>query len=161
MIFQSSTFITSITKHFYLVFVCARLRTLPHIFAERSCAPLSRLHLSASVVCKHHSFANICACSHLVANLGESSKYLCIYNTDKYCFSYVIHLSALVLVRAVACVIFTQHMNIPANARHVSMLRQLCSRYCIVCHKKLDTNFEALKPYVCSSGLCAYLLSIL
>jgi ubiquitin-conjugating enzyme E2 Q len=25
-----------------------------------------------------------------------------------------------------------------------------------VCHKKIDTDFEALKPYVCNSGLCAY-----
>ncbi|KAJ8597247.1 hypothetical protein M405DRAFT_587353 [Rhizopogon salebrosus TDB-379] len=32
----------------------------------------------------------------------------------------------------------------------------LCSRYCVVCHKKIDTDFEALKPYVCNSGLCAY-----
>ena len=91
MIFQS--FITiSITKHLNLVFVCACLRTLPHIFCilahVRSCA--SRLYLSASVVCKHDLFANICVCSHLVANLGELSK---------YCFSYVTHLSVLVLAR--------------------------------------------------------------
>src|SRR5258708_22991835 len=83
MIFQS--FITiSITKHLNLVFVCTCLRTLPHIFCilahVRSCA--SRLYLSASVVCKHDLFANICICSHLVANLGELSK---------YCFSYVTH----------------------------------------------------------------------
>lgn len=32
----------------------------------------------------------------------------------------------------------------------------LCPRYCIVCHNKLDTDFEALKPYVCESKLCAY-----
>ncbi|GLB36141.1 putative ubiquitin-conjugating enzyme family protein [Lyophyllum shimeji] len=32
----------------------------------------------------------------------------------------------------------------------------LCPRYCIVCHNKLDTDFEALKPYVCDSKLCAY-----
>ena len=33
---------------------------------------------------------------------------------------------------------------------------QLCTRYCIVCHNKLNTDFEALKPYVCDSKLCAY-----
>src|SRR5258708_22765961 len=91
MIFQS--FITiSITKHLNLVFVCTCLRTLPHIFCilahVRSCA--SRLYLSASVVCKNDLFANICVFSHLVANLGELSK---------YCFSYVTHLSVLVLAR--------------------------------------------------------------
>ncbi|KAF8078632.1 hypothetical protein FPV67DRAFT_1604087 [Lyophyllum atratum] len=32
----------------------------------------------------------------------------------------------------------------------------LCPRYCIVCHNKLNTDFEALKPYVCDSKLCAY-----
>ncbi|KAG1751021.1 hypothetical protein EDB19DRAFT_1674503, partial [Suillus lakei] len=70
-----------ITKHLNLVFVCACLHTLPHIFCilahVRSCA--SRLYLSASVVCKHDLFANICL--------------------SKYCFSYVTHLSVLVLAR--------------------------------------------------------------
>ncbi|KAG1731273.1 hypothetical protein EDB19DRAFT_1738237, partial [Suillus lakei] len=73
-----------ITKHLNLVFVCACLRTLPHIFCilahVRSCA--SRLYLSASVVCKHDLFANICVCE-----------------LSKYCFSYVTHLSVLVLAR--------------------------------------------------------------
>ncbi|KAG6911970.1 hypothetical protein DXG01_000218 [Tephrocybe rancida] len=32
----------------------------------------------------------------------------------------------------------------------------LCPRYCIVCHNKLDNEFEALKPYVCDSKLCTY-----
>lgn len=32
----------------------------------------------------------------------------------------------------------------------------LCTRYCIVCHNKLNNDFEALKPYVCDSKLCAY-----
>ena len=35
-------------------------------------------------------------------------------------------------------------------------LSQLCSRYCVVCHKGIGNDFEALKPYVCNSGLCAY-----
>lgn len=33
---------------------------------------------------------------------------------------------------------------------------KLCPRYCIVCHNKLSNDFEALKPYVCDSKLCAY-----
>ncbi|KAG1743060.1 hypothetical protein EDB19DRAFT_583150 [Suillus lakei] len=83
MIFQS--FITiSITKHLNLVFVCACLRTLPHIFCilahVRSCA--SRLYLSASVVCKHDLFANICVCSHLVANLAHG--YPCAYISARH-----------------------------------------------------------------------------
>lgn len=33
---------------------------------------------------------------------------------------------------------------------------QLCTRYCIVCHNRLTTDYEALKPYVCDSKLCTY-----
>lgn len=33
---------------------------------------------------------------------------------------------------------------------------QLCTLYCIVCHDKLDTDYVALKPYVCNSKLCSY-----
>ncbi|KAH7925790.1 hypothetical protein BV22DRAFT_408192 [Leucogyrophana mollusca] len=32
----------------------------------------------------------------------------------------------------------------------------LCTRYCVVCHRKLNTQYEALKPYVCESNLCAF-----
>ncbi|KAJ3740793.1 hypothetical protein DFH05DRAFT_1528585 [Lentinula detonsa] len=32
----------------------------------------------------------------------------------------------------------------------------LCTRYCIVCHNKLETDYVALKPYVCNSKLCSY-----
>ncbi|KIM73751.1 hypothetical protein PILCRDRAFT_99249 [Piloderma croceum F 1598] len=32
----------------------------------------------------------------------------------------------------------------------------LCTRYCLVCHNKLNTDFEVLKPYVCDSKLCSY-----
>ncbi|KAH9934607.1 hypothetical protein B0H21DRAFT_759509 [Amylocystis lapponica] len=32
----------------------------------------------------------------------------------------------------------------------------LCARYCLVCHSKLRTDYDVLKPYVCDSGLCAY-----
>jgi ubiquitin-conjugating enzyme E2 Q len=34
--------------------------------------------------------------------------------------------------------------------------RQICPQYCLVCHRKLESNYEALKPYVCDSKLCAY-----
>ncbi|KAG1769061.1 hypothetical protein EV702DRAFT_1181859 [Suillus placidus] len=49
------------------------------------------------------------------------------------------------------------HVNLLETA-FAYLLRRftLCNRYCVVCHKKLDTVFEALKPYVCDSGLCAY-----
>ena len=31
-----------------------------------------------------------------------------------------------------------------------------CTDFCLVCHVKIDADFEALKPYVCSSPLCLY-----
>ncbi|KAJ5114715.1 hypothetical protein NUU61_000474 [Penicillium alfredii] len=31
-----------------------------------------------------------------------------------------------------------------------------CTEFCLVCHCKTHDNFEALKPYVCSNGLCLY-----
>jgi ubiquitin-conjugating enzyme E2 Q len=31
-----------------------------------------------------------------------------------------------------------------------------CIEFCLVCHKKLDTLVEALKPYVCDEPLCLY-----
>jgi ubiquitin-conjugating enzyme E2 Q len=31
-----------------------------------------------------------------------------------------------------------------------------CTEFCLVCHCKMDMNFEALKPYVCSKPLCLY-----
>lgn len=31
-----------------------------------------------------------------------------------------------------------------------------CTEFCLVCHCKTDTNFEALKPYVCSKPLCLF-----
>ncbi|KAF3159087.1 hypothetical protein TWF225_007690 [Orbilia oligospora] len=38
------------------------------------------------------------------------------------------------------------------------MLRHFvrCTEFCLVCHNKIDANFEALKPYVCSKPLCLY-----
>lgn len=31
-----------------------------------------------------------------------------------------------------------------------------CTEFCLVCHQKLDTMVEAIKPYVCDSPLCLY-----
>lgn len=31
-----------------------------------------------------------------------------------------------------------------------------CTEFCLVCHCKTFDNFEALKPYVCSKGLCLF-----
>jgi ubiquitin-conjugating enzyme E2 Q len=31
-----------------------------------------------------------------------------------------------------------------------------CTDFCLVCHDKIEEDFEALKPYVCSKPLCLY-----
>ncbi len=31
-----------------------------------------------------------------------------------------------------------------------------CTEFCLVCHCKVDADFEALRPYVCSKPLCLY-----
>ncbi|KAL9107448.1 MAG: hypothetical protein Q9227_007645 [Pyrenula ochraceoflavens] len=31
-----------------------------------------------------------------------------------------------------------------------------CTEFCLVCHCRIDAQFEALKPYVCSKPLCLY-----
>lgn len=31
-----------------------------------------------------------------------------------------------------------------------------CTEFCLVCHSKVESDFEALKPYVCSKPLCLY-----
>ncbi|KAK2598125.1 hypothetical protein QQS21_005757 [Conoideocrella luteorostrata] len=31
-----------------------------------------------------------------------------------------------------------------------------CTEFCMVCHKRLESEFESLKPYVCSNALCLY-----
>ncbi|PTB70023.1 hypothetical protein BBK36DRAFT_1166224 [Trichoderma citrinoviride] len=31
-----------------------------------------------------------------------------------------------------------------------------CTKYCMVCHQRVEDGFEALKPYVCSNSLCNY-----
>ncbi|KAJ7194306.1 hypothetical protein GGX14DRAFT_476496 [Mycena pura] len=50
-----------------------------------------------------------------------------------------------------------QEINLPYTA-FCYLIRRLtiCTRYCLVCHNKLTTTFEALKPYVCDRPLCTY-----
>ncbi|KAL8765835.1 MAG: hypothetical protein Q9209_007194 [Squamulea sp. 1 TL-2023] len=38
------------------------------------------------------------------------------------------------------------------------VLRHLvrCTEFCLVCHERVEADFEALKPYVCSKPLCLY-----
>ncbi|PCH39035.1 hypothetical protein WOLCODRAFT_141073 [Wolfiporia cocos MD-104 SS10] len=50
-----------------------------------------------------------------------------------------------------------KQLNLPLLA-YCYLLRRLtlCSRYCIVCHRRLNVDFEALKPYVCNNKLCSY-----
>ncbi|KAI1083711.1 hypothetical protein F5B20DRAFT_576641 [Whalleya microplaca] len=31
-----------------------------------------------------------------------------------------------------------------------------CSNYCMICHQKVEGNFESLKPYVCGDPLCLF-----
>ncbi|KAL0572423.1 hypothetical protein V5O48_009541 [Marasmius crinis-equi] len=50
-----------------------------------------------------------------------------------------------------------EDVNVPLTAFSYLIRRlALCTRYCLVCHSKLQTDYEALKPYVCDSKLCAY-----
>ncbi|KAI0367123.1 hypothetical protein BV20DRAFT_1091315 [Pilatotrama ljubarskyi] len=48
-------------------------------------------------------------------------------------------------------------VNLPLVAFSYLLRRlTLCPRYCLVCHQQLKDDLDALKPYVCSSPLCAY-----
>lgn len=31
-----------------------------------------------------------------------------------------------------------------------------CTEFCVVCHQKIDSDIEAIKPYVCENGLCLF-----
>ncbi|KDQ20057.1 hypothetical protein BOTBODRAFT_152662 [Botryobasidium botryosum FD-172 SS1] len=49
------------------------------------------------------------------------------------------------------------HINMPLTAFCYLIRRlTLCTRYCTVCHNPIDLEYEVLRPYVCSSNLCAY-----
>ncbi|KAF9809445.1 hypothetical protein IEO21_07397 [Rhodonia placenta] len=48
-------------------------------------------------------------------------------------------------------------INLPLLAFSYLLRRlTLCPRYCLVCHDRLQTDYVALKPYVCNSPLCTY-----
>ncbi|KAJ7059776.1 hypothetical protein C8F01DRAFT_989503 [Mycena amicta] len=50
-----------------------------------------------------------------------------------------------------------EEINLPYTAFCYLIRRlTLCTRYCLVCHTKLTSDFEALKPYVCERPLCTY-----
>ena len=51
----------------------------------------------------------------------------------------------------------SQEPSFPLLAMQFS-LRHLvrCTEFCLVCHCKVEADFEALKPYVCSKPLCLY-----
>ncbi|EMD36029.1 hypothetical protein CERSUDRAFT_156784 [Gelatoporia subvermispora B] len=50
-----------------------------------------------------------------------------------------------------------ESLNLPLVA-FCYLLRRLtlCTRYCSVCHNRLKSEYEVLKPTVCASTLCAY-----
>ncbi|KAF9266711.1 hypothetical protein L218DRAFT_895759 [Marasmius fiardii PR-910] len=50
-----------------------------------------------------------------------------------------------------------EDINVPLTA-FCYLIRRLilCTRFCLVCHRRLGADYEALKPYVCGSKLCAY-----
>ncbi|OAA32645.1 Ubiquitin-conjugating enzyme/RWD-like protein [Moelleriella libera RCEF 2490] len=48
-------------------------------------------------------------------------------------------------------------ISIPLVAMEFALRRLCrCTEYCMVCHQRLRHDFEALKPYVCTSALCLY-----
>lgn len=52
-----------------------------------------------------------------------------------------------------------KHYSFPLLAMQF-MLRHFvrCTDFCLVCHRKLDSEVEAIKPYVCDRGLCLFQL---
>ncbi|KAL7787777.1 hypothetical protein V8C37DRAFT_261771 [Trichoderma ceciliae] len=50
-----------------------------------------------------------------------------------------------------------EQFSLPMVAMQFALRRLArCTKYCMVCHQRLEDGFEALKPYVCSSPLCTY-----
>ncbi|THH27905.1 hypothetical protein EUX98_g6282 [Antrodiella citrinella] len=48
-------------------------------------------------------------------------------------------------------------LNLPLLAFSYFLRRlTLCPRFCLICYKRLNLDFVALKPYVCTANLCAY-----
>lgn len=51
----------------------------------------------------------------------------------------------------------TSHLSLPLLAIQFTLRHFVkCTEFCLVCHCKTGDTFEALKPYVCSNGLCLY-----
>jgi len=47
--------------------------------------------------------------------------------------------------------------SLPLAAMQLAMRHLVfCTKYCLVCHRLVDEDFDSLKPYVCSSPLCLY-----
>ncbi|UKZ62467.1 uncharacterized protein TrAtP1_003716 [Trichoderma atroviride] len=50
-----------------------------------------------------------------------------------------------------------EKLSLPMIAMQFALRRLVrCTKYCMVCHQRLEDEFEALKPYVCSNPLCIY-----
>lgn len=48
-------------------------------------------------------------------------------------------------------------LSLPLLAVQYTLRRFVkCTEFCLNCYCKLDTGFEAIKPYVCSKGLCLF-----
>ncbi|KAF5661318.1 hypothetical protein FHETE_8552 [Fusarium heterosporum] len=51
----------------------------------------------------------------------------------------------------------TNDLNIILVAMQFSLQRFIkCTKYCLVCHQRVDEGFEAVKPFVCDNSLCLY-----
>jgi ubiquitin-conjugating enzyme E2 Q len=47
--------------------------------------------------------------------------------------------------------------SIAMHAMHFALVRLVkCTTYCMVCHRKANFKFEAVKPYVCANPLCEF-----
>lgn len=50
-----------------------------------------------------------------------------------------------------------EKLSLPMIAMQFALRRLVrCTKYCMVCHQRLEDEFEALKPYVCNNPLCTY-----
>lgn len=53
--------------------------------------------------------------------------------------------------------VFTKLPSVPLIAMQFALRRLAnCTKYCMVCSRRLEHNWEALKPYVCSNDLCLF-----
>ncbi|KAL8801628.1 MAG: hypothetical protein Q9182_004313 [Xanthomendoza sp. 2 TL-2023] len=51
----------------------------------------------------------------------------------------------------------TENPSLPLVAIQYSLRRLVrCTEFCLVCHSRVEADFESLKPYVCSKPLCLY-----